>query len=320
MTRVPKLIVMLSEVWTMTSPRDLPALVELAAVAEKAGADGVLVGEHVVMGPNAGVRGTPANPRDWIGEGTQNPRDPHPSNLEVLAAMAARTTTLRLLAAGLLSPLRHPLVVGKQLATLDLLSRGRLVVMPTVSWQEEEYAALGVPFRARGEILDEQLAIWSRVWREDVVSHKGRHFSFDDVYFEPKPWSASSPAIWFGGPRLHPRALRRVVRHATGYLPLTPPSEEQIELLEGALAEADRSLDEIEIAIPVGTDTPFPSDSAPKSLAVAIDAALPALDRGVSTFVLKPSQYIDDAAQLGDLCRDAIRRLDGSSRRARAVR
>ena len=60
--------------------------------------------------------------------------------------------------AAIIAPLRHPLLLAKQLATLDLLAGGRLVVQPTVSWAEEEYAALGVPFRQRGAILDEQLA------------------------------------------------------------------------------------------------------------------------------------------------------------------
>lgn len=62
--------------------------------------------------------------------------------------------------------------------------------------------------------------------------------------------------------------------------------------------------------MPVGTDTSFPSDSTVKSLEVTLDAALPARERGVSTFTIKPSQYIDDASQLSDLCRDAVRRLN----------
>ena len=78
----------------------------------------------------------------------------------VLAAIAAGTTSLRLVVGALISSLRHPLVTAKDLATLDQLSHGRLLVLPTVSWHDEEYAAMGVPFHRREAILDDQFEVW----------------------------------------------------------------------------------------------------------------------------------------------------------------
>ena len=266
------------------------------------------------MGPNAAAKGVPANPRDWLRDYNQDPSYAHPNSLELLAAIASVTQSVRLLAVGLLAPLRHPLDMAKQLATLDLLSSGRLVVMPTVSWQEEEYAALGLDFHRRGEMLDEHLAVWEGAWREDSSSHDGRHYRFADVFVEPKPWSAASPAVWIGGLRLHPRALRRMVRYAAGWFPTRPPSDEDLALASRSLSAAGRSIDDLELIMWLGGNTPFPDAVSTKPLEAALDAAAPQLARGVSTFVLKPSQYIDDPAQLGELCRAAI-----SGLRERAV-
>jgi alkanesulfonate monooxygenase SsuD/methylene tetrahydromethanopterin reductase-like flavin-dependent oxidoreductase (luciferase family) len=90
----------------MTDPRDLRGLVELAVVAEAGGIDGIMIGEHIVMGPNAGVNGVPDNPREWLAAGNHVPGDPYPSALHLLSAMAAVTSRVRLLAAGVSSPSR----------------------------------------------------------------------------------------------------------------------------------------------------------------------------------------------------------------------
>ena len=149
----------------MTSPRDLRALVRMAAEAEDAGVDGVMLSEHIVLGASAGAGGRPENPRDYAAPGNQAPDTPWPDSIVLMSAIAAVTTRLRLIGAAIIAPLRHPVLLAHQLATLeddldddghallahqlatlDLLCEGRLVVQPTVSWHREEYAALGVPF------------------------------------------------------------------------------------------------------------------------------------------------------------------------------
>ena len=126
-------MLILSENWTLWSPRDLGALVNAAVEAEGAGFDGVMVSEHVVLGPGSDADGVPENPRDYALPGNQDPSMAWPDPLTVLGAIASMTTTLRLVASSVIAPLRHPLLLAKQLATLDLLSEGRLVVQPTVS-------------------------------------------------------------------------------------------------------------------------------------------------------------------------------------------
>src|SRR4051794_21955529 len=216
-------VLVLSENWTMVSPRNLPALVQLACDAERAGVDTVMLSEHVVLEPDSSAAGLMGNPRDYAAPGNQDPATPWPDSLVLASAIAARTSTLRIALAAVIAPLRHPLLLAKQLATLDLLARGRLVVQPTVSWSAHEYAALRVPFPRRGAILDEQLEAMSAAWTGTPAAHVGERFSFQDVYLEPKPHHPGGPAMWFGGQRLHQPPLRRGVRSGGGLLPPRAP-------------------------------------------------------------------------------------------------
>lgn len=95
-----------------------------------------------------------------------------------MSAIAAATESLRVIAGAIIAPLRHPILLAHQLAALDLLSEGRLVVQPTVSWHEDEYAALGVPFAQRGARVDEHLGAWKALWSGTPASFTGVHYSF----------------------------------------------------------------------------------------------------------------------------------------------
>jgi alkanesulfonate monooxygenase SsuD/methylene tetrahydromethanopterin reductase-like flavin-dependent oxidoreductase (luciferase family) len=299
-------MLLMSEVWTMSDARDLRGLVDLAPVAERAGVNGIMIGEHVAMGPNAGIDGIPENPRDWLGERTHDPVAPHPNGLHLLSAMAAVTSDIRLLAAAIISPFRHPLVLGKELVTADLISEGRLIFLPSVSWQEEEYAAQGVPFNKRGEILNEQLEVWEKAWRDETVTHHGKHFDFEGRFFEPKGYRPSGPQMWIGGVHLIEPTLCRIVRHASGYFPVLPPSAEDLERIGEAMEAAGRSIDELELSMLVGIDTPFADATSTKPLGPALDNTRAHMANGITNFIVKPSQYIDDRDQLGDFCREAL--------------
>src|SRR6478672_3928497 len=204
----PKLILILSENWTLVPPNDLRSLVRMALDAEDAGFDAVMVSEHVVLGSSSGRAGRPENPRDYALPENQDPRTPWPSSLLLLAAVAVATERIRLVAGAVIPPLRHPLLLAKELATLDLLSEGRLVVQPTVSWHRDEYEALGVPYEERGARLDEHLAAGRRAWSEAPAPFPRLHYWFTDVFVEPKPARSEGPPLWFGGGRLHDRLLR----------------------------------------------------------------------------------------------------------------
>jgi probable F420-dependent oxidoreductase len=303
----PRLILVLSENWTLTPPRDLRALVRMAVEAEDAGFDAVMLSEHVVLGPSADENGRMANPREYALPGNQEPDMPWPSSIVLLSAIAAATTRLRLAAAAIIAPLRHPLVLAKDLATLDLLSEGRLVVLPTVSWHRDEYAALGVPFDRRGELLDEHLAAWRVLWRESPATFEGRHYRFRNVYLEPKPYRSDGPRLWFGGQTLHPRLLRRLVEHGHGFNPLGRPQPEQLDRLADGLREAGRDVADLELV--GGTRAVFPDDDSPAPLGPALASIPEQQEQGFGSFCVKPSQFIDDPREFARWCREVVQRV-----------
>jgi probable F420-dependent oxidoreductase len=303
-TRTPRFVLVLSENWTLVSPRDLGALVRIAQEAEEAGIDGVMLSEHIVLGPSAGALGRPANPRDYAAPGNQDPATPWPDSIVLMSAIAAVTTRLRLIAAAIIAPLRHPVLLAHQLATLDLLCQGRLVVQPTVSWHREEYGALGVAFERRGELLDEHLAAWHALWRDTPASFAGRHYRFEDTFLEPKPWRADGPILWFGGLSVGPWIIRRIVQYGSGFHPFGQPTAEERRPLVEAMTAAGRSMDELEVV--GGIRGRFPPNGGVADLREAAHAIPAQLEDGYTTICFKPSQFTDDPAQVGRLCRQLV--------------
>jgi probable F420-dependent oxidoreductase len=303
----PRLILILSENHTLVPPRDLMGLVRMAQAAEEAGFDGTMVSEHVVLGTGADADGVPANPRDYALPANQDPSTPWPSSMVLLAAVAAATTRIRLVASAVIPPLRHPLLIAKDLATLDLLSGGRLVVQPTVSWHRAEYDALGVPFTERGARLDEHLQAWSTLWTPGPSTFEGRFYRFEDTWLEPKPFREDGPRLWFGGQSLHDRLLARLVRYGHGFNPLGRPSPDDMVRLGAAMADAGRSIDELEMV--GGTRGRFPDPDGVADLDEALASIPEQVTRGFGTICIKPGQFTDDPAQITDLCRRIVEKV-----------
>ncbi|HST81119.1 MAG TPA: TIGR03619 family F420-dependent LLM class oxidoreductase [Kineosporiaceae bacterium] len=306
MTATPRMLMILSENWTLTSGRNLPELVRWARVAEDAGFDAVMLSEHVVLGPDASANGVMGNPRDYAMPGNQDPEMPWPHSLMLLSAMASVTTRLRLVAGAIIAPLRHPLLLARELGTLDLISQGRLVVQPTVSWSQDEYAALGVPFRSRGKILDEQLEILELAWKGGPFSYAGQYFDFADVSLEPRAYRPDGPRLWFGGQTLSPAVLRRLVRWGYGFHPLGDPAAADLVQLQTGLRAVGRDLADLEKV--GGTRAVFADDDSPADLGQAMEPIRQQLADGYTTFCVKPSQFIDDVRELEGFCRDVMRR------------
>jgi probable F420-dependent oxidoreductase len=304
----PRLILVLTENWTIVPPDDPIALVGLAREAEAAGVDAVMLSEHVVLGGDAAADGLMSNPREYALPGNQDPATSWPSSVVLLGAIAAATTRLRLVAGAILAPLRHPLLLARELGTLDLLSRGRLVVLPSVGWHEPEYRALGVDFHRRGRLLDEHLAIWRAVWQGSPTSFAGELYRFDEVWLEPKAFRPTGPRLWFGGGSVHAALVRRLAAYGSGYNPLGTIPDEQLGRLADGLRAAGRDPGEIEMV--GGLRGSFPDDESTADLADAVEDAVPRqLARGFSSFCFKPNQFIDDAADWGELCREAVARV-----------
>ena len=302
------MLLILSENWTLMGGRDLPQFVHWAREAEEAGFDAVMISEHVVLGPDAGAHGVMSNPRAYAAPGNQDPRTPWPSSLLLLSAIAAATSRIRLVASAVLAPLRHPLLLARELGTLDLLSSGRLVVQPGVSWSRDEYAALGVPFARRGRILDEQLRILEQLWRESPTSFHGQFFDFDDVYLEPKAHRPEGPRLWFGGQSVHGAVLDRLVKYGHGFHPFGTPTADDLRVLDEALRAAGRDPESVEKV--GGTRATFPDDASCADLGAAMAPIAEQMERGFTTFCVKPSQFIDSADDLPAFLRDVMRRAE----------
>lgn len=305
---MPRLLLVLSENWTIVPPRDLRALVRIAAEAEQAGIDGVMLSEHVVLGRSAGANGVMHNPREYAAPGNQDPAMPWPSSMVLLGAIAQATTSLRLVAGAVIAPLRHPLLLANELATLDVLSEGRLVVLPTVSWHRDEYEALGVPFERRGRILDEQLEALQALWRPGPVSHHGTWFRFDDVWLEPRPWRPDGPVLWFGGQGMHPPLLRRLVRYGHGLNPFGPLSDADLAQVREAMRAAGRDPAALELV--GGIRGTFRTATDVADLDVALEALPAQLDQGFTTICFKPSMFVADARDVGAFCRELVRKVE----------
>jgi len=139
--------------------------------------------------------------------------------LALMAFIAGKTERLRLVTSVMILPYRNPVATAKTLATIDVLSRGRVTVGVGVGWLREEFEALGAAdFDRRGAVSDEYLRIFKALWTESPVSFAGEFYRFDDVRCLPEPVQKPHPPIWIGG---HSKAaLRRVARLGDGWHPV----------------------------------------------------------------------------------------------------
>jgi probable F420-dependent oxidoreductase len=184
----------------------------LARLAEAAGFDSVFAVDHVAL-PERYESTYPYAPGGRL-PGTQFTAMPDP--LIWMAFAAAATTRLRLMTGVIILPLRNPLVLAKQVATLDHMSGGRIELGIGVGWLREEFEALGVPFAERGRRADEYVGAMRALWREDGASFAGRFVSFEGVTCDPKPLARAVPIIVGGHSEA---AARRAGRLGDGFFP-----------------------------------------------------------------------------------------------------
>jgi len=139
--------------------------------------------------------------------------------LSLMAFIAGKTRALRLISSVMILPHRNPVVTAKMLATIDVLSKGRVTVGVGVGWLREEFEALGAPsFDRRGAVSDEYLRIFKTLWTQDPASFCGEFYRFESVRCLPHPVQQPHPPIWVGG---HSKlALRRVARLGDGWHPV----------------------------------------------------------------------------------------------------
>ncbi len=193
-------------------------IVDTARAADRAGLDRLLVSDHLAFGEHLEDY---ARPELGGTAGGRQPTGPDGHWLEpltVLTAVAAVTEQVRLGTNILLAALRNPLSLAKTLATLDVISNGRVDLGVGVGWQRAEYDAGGVPFERRGEHLDHTLAVMRTLWSERVAAFDDEFLSFERIHAMPKPVQEDGVPIWVGG-TANPRVARRIVRFGTGWIP-----------------------------------------------------------------------------------------------------
>ena len=166
--------------------------IDVAVEVEEAGFDSVWTSEH-----------------HFVDDGYM------PSQLPVLAAIAARTSRIRLGTGVLLAPMFDPLHLAEDAATVDLISDGRLIIGLGIGWREEEFEGFGVPMRERVSRLEGHLAVLRQAWSDGLVTGDGRHFRYHGLNVTPKPAQAGGPPIWLGAAA--EAAVRRAGRLADGY-------------------------------------------------------------------------------------------------------
>ncbi len=200
-------------------------VLEGARAAEDAGFHSIWVSDHIVMSSQL---------VQAFGEAFLEP-------FTVMAYLAGVTQRVRLGISCAILPYRHPLLVAKQVATIDQLSGGRVIFGAAAGWAQGEFQALGAPFHRRGAITDEALQAIRAAWTEADPQFEGRFFSFDDIKVEPKPLQRPHPPIWVGG--VSEKGVDRAVRfgdvwHPT-YLDIAA-LEQRIAYLKQASRKAGR--------------------------------------------------------------------------------
>jgi probable F420-dependent oxidoreductase len=183
------------------------AIAEMATGAEAAGFDAVAVTDH------------PFPDDQWMRAGGHHALDP----LVALAFAAAATTTLRVRTNLYIAAYRNPFLSAKAIASLDILSGGRVVLGIGTGYLEPEFTALGVPFEERNELTDEAIIAMKRAWAEEGVTFKGRAFEATGNSMLPHPVQRPHPPIWIGGNSK--RAIRRAVELGDGWLPFPNPAQ-----------------------------------------------------------------------------------------------
>lgn len=187
----------------------------IARKGEELGFDALLTGDHILVPNNI----SSTYPYTEGGEFPGSTSGESMEQLTLLSFIAGQTSKIRLVTSVLIVPHRNPLIAAKSLATLDVLSGGRLVVGVGVGWMREEFQALGLPpFEERGAVTDEYIRAFKVLWTEDNPSFDGKYISFDDISFLPKPVQKPHPPIWVGG-ESRP-AMRRTAELGNGWYPL----------------------------------------------------------------------------------------------------
>jgi len=222
----------------------------LAQAAEAAGFESLWTVEHTIV--PAGYAS--AYPYDESGKMPGGREDfPLPDPLMWMSFVASATSRINLGTGILILPQHNPVHAAKQIATLDHLSRGRVLLGVGIGWLREEFVALGVSFEERGARTDAYIGAMRELWAAEKATFNGRFVSFKEIYCRPQPLNKSVPIIVGGHSEA---AARRAGRLGDGFFPYAREQVKLIAIAREEAGKAGRDLDKLEIT------TSYPSEIA----------------------------------------------------------
>jgi probable F420-dependent oxidoreductase len=211
------------------------SLARICAEGEAIGFDYCTISDHVVIPRDIEAK----YPYSDTGEFPSRARGDRHEQLAALAFVAGKTTRLGLVTSVTVVPHRPAVLLAKMLATIDVLSQGRLVFGIGAGWMREEFEALGLPpFPERGAVTDEYLMACRELWTRDDPHFAGRYVNFSNIFFEPKPVQKPHPPIWVGGES--GPALRRTARLGDGWYPIGTNPAHRLDSLKRYSAGIER--------------------------------------------------------------------------------
>ena len=262
---------------------------ELVQAGEEAGFESAWTVEHTVI-PSGYESVYPYSESGKIAGGAEDLVLPDP--LIWMAHMAGATNTIKFGTAILILPQHSPVVCAAQVATLDYMSGGRVLLGIGVGWLKEEFDAIGAPFERRGPRTDEYVAAMRELWANDCATFEGEFVQFVDTYCLPRPVAGSVPIIVGGDTDF---AARRAGRLGDGYFPARDTPQERIDLARKTAEECGRDPDALEITMPMPEDP----DDIPKMKARGVDRLVVPVTAmaGMPTLIDSP----EDALRFGDI-------------------
>ena len=248
-------------------------LIKFTAAAEELGFHSLWAADHIVLP----IEETDLYPYTDDGRFTANSQDPQLDAFTLLSFIASQTNQINLGTSVAIVPYRNPILQAKMFASLDVLTKGRVICGAGVGWWKEEFAALDAPFEKRGLATDEYLQIFKLLWTSDVTEFHGETYGFSNIAFFPKPVQRPNGIpIWIGGHTK--RAVRRTVKYGDTWHPtrLRPDQiENMLPFIDQQCEEYDRKRDEIAISLKRTlhfTDIGIETNSRMRSKAALIDS------------------------------------------------
>jgi probable F420-dependent oxidoreductase len=218
---------------------DRESLLAIARRGEQLGFSYLAIPDHIVIPRQIGSPYPYNTARKMVGAADGDCLE----QLVLMSYLAAATTKIRLLTSIMVVPHRSPMFTAKALATIDVLSQGRVTVGCGVGWMDEEFKAVGAPpFAERGKVTDEYLRMFKTLWTEDDPRFEGNYARFQDISFLPKPVQKPHPPLWIGGES--PAALRRVVALGDAWYPIGSNPEFPLDTVERYTQALSRLRDE----------------------------------------------------------------------------